>query len=280
MRVKAWPLAPREKTAALELLRADPIANLLLIDLVLRMDAPAPTGEPAPMVVGLWNRRMLIGVAALRPCVVLSDRMPEEAIGVVGTLLDAIHAGLVKTTDASGAVIAKALRDSGRRLLVDRHERVLVLRPGSVAIEAIAAGAGVRAATPRDLPELTDAARASLVEEGRPDPFATDPEGFQRWVLGRLPRATLREEGARVAFVAYADVQRAEGWLVQGVYTWPAQRRLGFARGGVAALAQRAFAERASHLQLSVVEGNVAAEALYAGLGFVAEGRLRTLLFV
>ncbi len=277
--MKAWPLAAGERAAALDLLRADPIANLLLIDLVVRIGEPPPPGEPAPMVIGVWNRRELIGVASLRPCVVLSEGMPAEAVALVGSLLDAIHAGLVKSSEASGALIAHLLASSGRRLLVDRRERMLVLAPGASSIDGPATAARVRAATPRDLPALTDAARASLVEEGRPDPFDTDPEGFRRWVFGRLRRATLGEVDGQIAFVAYADVQRPEGWLVQGVYTWPQWRRQGLARGGVAALARRAFAAQTAHLQLSVVEGNLAGEALYAGLGFEPAGRLRTLLF-
>ena len=82
-----------------------------------------------------------------------------------------------------------------------------------------------------------------------------------------------------MAFVAYADVQRPEGWLIQGVYTWPAYRRRGFAAAGVADLCREAFDAGASHVQLAVVEGNLAARRLYAGLGFEPFDELRTILF-
>jgi predicted GNAT family acetyltransferase len=137
----------------------------------------------------------------------------------------------------------------------------------------------LRAAASRDLAALVHAARASLREEGRPDPYEGDPEGFRRWVRGRLPRALVAELGGEVVFVAYADVRRPEGWLVQGVYTWPARRERGLARAGLAALCARAFAEGVEHVQLAVVDGNSAAQRLYAGLGFRRFATLRTILF-
>jgi ribosomal protein S18 acetylase RimI-like enzyme len=143
----------------------------------------------------------------------------------------------------------------------------------------IAGSAEVREAHLADLDALVDAARASLREEGRPDPFVGDPNGFRRWVRNRLPRALVAESGAGVAFVGYSDVQLREGWLLQGVYTWPSCRRRGLARAGVSALCARAFAGGAEHVQLSVVEGNDAAQRLYEGLGFERLGQVRTLLF-
>ncbi|HVH05786.1 MAG TPA: GNAT family N-acetyltransferase, partial [Myxococcota bacterium] len=91
--------------------------------------------------------------------------------------------------------------------------------------------------------------------------------------------ATVVEWNGTLRFVGYADVQRAEGWLLQGVYTWPEARRRGLAAAGVTALCRRAADAGARHVQLAVVEGNTPAERLYEGLGFVAFGRLRTILF-
>ena len=83
----------------------------------------------------------------------------------------------------------------------------------------------------------------------------------------------------RIAFVAYADVRRPEGWLVQGVYTWPDLRRRGLAAIGVSAICRTAFESGADHVQLAVVEGNRPAEGLYERLGFRPFERLRTILF-
>ena len=82
-----------------------------------------------------------------------------------------------------------------------------------------------------------------------------------------------------MVFVGYADVRRKEGWLLQGVYTWPSARRRGFASAGVSSLCRSAFDAGADHVQLSVVEGNQAGGGLYAKLGFQPFASLRTILF-
>ena len=95
-----------------------------------------------------------------------------------------------------------------------------------------------------DLDWLVEAARESLREESRPDPFAGDARGFRRWVRGRVARARVVEEGGRIVFAGYADVQRPEGWLLQGIYTRPEARRRGHASVGVSDLCRAAFASR------------------------------------
>ena len=96
---------------------------------------------------------------------------------------------------------------------------------------------------------------------------------------GRVARATVVAVAGRIAFVAYADVRRPEGWLVQGVYTWPDLRRRGLAAISVSAICRTAFESGADHVQLAVVEGNRPAEGLYERLGFRPFERLRTILF-
>ena len=130
-----------------------------------------------------------------------------------------------------------------------------------------------------DLEPLVYAARESLREEDRPDPFAGDASSFRRWVLGRVSRARVVECDGEIRFVGYADVQRPEGWLIQGVYTFPEMRGQGLAAVGVSDLCRRAFAAGTGHVQLAVVEGNAPGIGLYEKLGFRPVGRLRTILF-
>lgn len=275
--IKARPLATRERAAARARLRAARPANLLLLDLVDRLGEPPPPAEPAPVVMGLWSGQALAGVGALRPCVMLDDGAAGAALDAFVSLLEPLGSGLVKTGERAGEAVARALVRYGRHLLVDRRETVLV-RPAEPPPAVDGAGRARRARRD-DHAALVEAARASLREEGRPDPFDADPEGFRRWVAGRMTRALVVEEEGRVAFVGYADVRRKDGWLLQGVYTFPAHRRRGLARHGVATLCAEAAAAGADHVQLTVVEGNAAAEGLYASLGFAAVGRVRTLLF-
>jgi len=167
------------------------------------------------------------------------------------------------------------LRRAPRRTLLDRHETAYAVESaGGQLVEG-----SVRPAAASDLEPLVMAARESLREEGRPDPFEGDVRNFRRWVRGRLPRARVVEDGGRIVFVGYADVQRRDGWLLQGVYTWPEARGRGYASRGVSALCREAFAAGGDHVQLSVVEGNLPGVKLYEKLGFEPFARLRTILF-
>jgi len=190
-----------------------------------------------------------------------------------------VESGLVKSPVEGVDMLWRRLEARGRRALVDRVERAYVLRAGEARLVEPPAGTRIRQATLHDLDALIEAARASLREEQRPDPFHGDPDGFRRWVRGRLPRAQVLERGGSVVFVGYADVRRKEGWLLQGVYTWPSARRRGFASAGVSSLCRSAFDAGADHVQLSVVEGNQAGGGLYAKLGFQPFASLRTILF-
>jgi GNAT superfamily N-acetyltransferase len=275
----ARALRRRDRSAALARLSAEPKLDLLLFDLVAGPSAGLATGEAAPEIVGAWRGEELVGVAALRPTLVPDARFPAEALDPLLPHIDRIEAGLVRSAAEVVGPLWKRLHERGRRALLDRMEQAYVVEAGAAGLVAPPPHVRVRPAEPGDLEELVVAARASLREEGRPDPFDGDPPGFRRWVRGRLPRARVVEHAGRVVSVGYADVRREQGWLLQGVYTRPDARRQGFATVGVSDLCRTAFAEGAKHVQLAVVEGNEAAERLYARLGFHPFARLRTILF-
>ncbi len=271
-----------ERQTALDLLSRDCVANLHLIDLASRMGGLSDPGEMPPEIAGVWRTGELVGVAALRPSVVFDARITPEAVEALLPLFDSVGVGLVKSPAPAVGVLWEQLARAGqRRAVVDRIELAYAVR----ASDMRAAGgdsegsAAVRRARRSDLEPLVFAARESLREEGRPDPFEGDVDAFRRWVLGRVSRARVVESEGRLVFTAYADVCRDEGWLIQGVYTWPDVRRCGFASVGVSALCREAFAAGANHVQLAVVEGNVAGQRLYERLGFKPFVRLRTILF-
>jgi RimJ/RimL family protein N-acetyltransferase len=270
-------LGRRDCDAALRILSDQARDNLLLLDLVDQLASGRSTGEPRPEVVGAFRGRDLVGVATLRPTVVVGAAADESIVDAFVPLVSSLDAGLVKCSLPAVDRLWKALEARGRRAFVDRRETAYWLRPGSASMRP--GDARVRAAVETDLEDLVFAARASLREEARPDPFEGDPAAFRRWVAARLSRALLVEDRAGVGFVGYADVQRPEGWLLQGVYTWSPRRRQGLAAAGVSALCRAAFAHGADHVQLAVVEGNQPAEGLYQGLGFAPFARLRTILF-
>jgi ribosomal protein S18 acetylase RimI-like enzyme len=277
--VKARLLGPADREDAARFLAADAQSNLFLLDLVQGLGQPPTPGEVGAELWGAWRRRTLVGVAALRPCIVLASQLPPAVLEVLTAVLAGVESGLIKSSIESVEMLWRRLEARGRRALVDRVERAYVLRPNDARLVGPPQGARVRQTSLPDLGALVEAARASLREEQRPDPFDGDPEGFRRWVRGRLPRALVTEQAGSIVFVGYADVRRKEGWLLQGVYTWPAARRRGFALAGVSSLCRAAFDAGAEHVQLSVVEGNAAGGRLYAKLGFQPFASLRTILF-
>ncbi len=277
--LRVRPLRVRDRAAALEYLERAPRLNLVLIDLALRLGEPRAAGEPRPELMAAWREDRLVGLVALQPNVVLDAGAVPESLEALLPTLGAVGTALLKSTEEAVGPLWDWLEARGRRALLDRVEIGFALEPGALRELPIAPDLPVRPARAGDLDALVDAARASLREESRPDPFSGDPAGFRRWVRGRIPRATVAERDGQVVFVGYADVQSPRGWLLQGVYTWPVWRRRGVAAAGVAALCRQAFAAGADHVQLAVVEGNTAAEKLYAGLGFRPFARLRTVLF-
>jgi ribosomal protein S18 acetylase RimI-like enzyme len=277
--LRARQLGSQDRTELLEFLGVAPDENLVLIDLASRLDGRLSSGEVPPQIFGAYHGRELVGVSALRPCVALSEGMDEDTLEAFIPYFLRIPSGLVKGDRRLVRPIWKALEASGRVSVIDRIEIAYRLRPAAMLPAPGDLPGVARAARPEDLEELIYAARASLWEEGRPDPAEGDPGGFRRWVEGRLVRARIVSDEARTVFVAYADVRRAEGWLVQGVYTWPDARRRGFARRGMDSVVREAFASGASHVQLAVVEGNERASRLYEDLGFETFAELRTILF-
>jgi len=259
-------------------LARDRVANLVLIDIARRLgEPPAPGLSPSEMV-GAWRGDTLVAVGALRPTIAFTAA-PPDVLQCFLPFLEPIGVGLIKCEAATVDVIWRELRGGRRRVVLDRLETAYALREPDATLVPVRDGARARDATLADLEPLIVAARESLREEDRPDPFAGDVRGFKRWVRGRVSRARVVELGGRIRCVGYGDVRIREGWLIQGVYCWPEARRRGFAAATVSDLCRRAFETSADHVQLAVVEGNEAAHGLYAKLGFRPTGVLRTVLF-
>lgn len=273
-------LVPEEREEVLAFLTADTRENLMLMDLVARLgEVPAP-GEMRAQVAVATRGSELVGVVALRPSVVFDARIEGEAAEALLPHLEPLGIGLVKSGEAIVDLVWAQLCRGGRRhAVIDRLETSYGLVPADARLSPLREDVLVRVAGVADLEPLVFAARESLREESRPDPFSGDVRGFRRWVRGRVSRARLVEHGDRAVFVGYADVRRPEGWLLQGIYTWPEVRQRGFAALGTSDLCREAFAAGADHVQLAVVDGNDPARRLYEGLGFKPFGRLRTILF-
>lgn len=277
--IRARILCDPDRVGALEYLRVNAVENLVLLDFAERLGRVPRPGEVPPQLVGGFEGDRLVGVVLLRPCVAISWGMTDRVLEALIPHLMRVPSGLMKSERRAVERTWKGLESLGRRSSIDRVEIGFQLVPDRMRPAAADLPGVSRPARSDDLEELVYAARASLWEEDRPDPADGDPVGFRRWVKSRLSRARIVSEAGRMVFVAYADVRLSDGWLIQGVYTWPEARRRGLARRGMDSIVREAFASGASHVQLAVVEGNEAALALYRELGFEQFAELRTVLF-
>ena len=117
----ARALTRRECPAALEFLRRETRRNLFLIDLVEGVGDPPSPGESPTELVALWRRRSLVGVGAVRPCVVLAAEVDAAAVSAFLPFLDGFLSGLVKTPADSGDAIECRLAENGRRFIGFGH---------------------------------------------------------------------------------------------------------------------------------------------------------------
>jgi RimJ/RimL family protein N-acetyltransferase len=273
-------LGPADREAALKFLSRDAVANLFLLDLAANLGRRPSPGEAQPEIVAAWRGGEIVGIAGLHPTLMLDASAGREIVEAFGPYLKRIKVGLVKSLRPGVDGLWQQLSAKrSRRVIVDRIETAYALYEGEAKPVARTAAKSMRRACESDLDELVVAARESLREEDRPDPYLGDVEGFRRWVRGRVARARVVETEGRISMVGYADVRRPEGWLLQGIYTWPDRRQRGLASFGVSELCREAFRAGAQHVQLAVVEGNAAAERLYESLGFRPFAKLRTILF-
>ena len=272
------PIGRRRRAEAEAYLRDGLPDDLLLLDLVSE-SSQRDTANTWIQAMGVWEDDVLVGVGVLRPSVLLDSRIRGAAVEALCGSIEGPRGGLLKSSVVQVEALWSRLEAFGHRALLDRMESGLLVRDSDRERFALPSGGRSRLAEDRDLDRLVEMARASLREEGRPDPGELDPTGFRHWVRSRLPRARVLEVDGEVAFVGYADVARAEGWLVQGVYTMPHWRGQGVATAGMSALVDEAVEAGADHVQLTVIDGNEPALRLYARLGFRSYGRIRTILF-
>lgn len=268
-----------ETALVIEHLQRHARSNLLLLNTVRSLGCPPPPGEALADVVAVWCGDAILGVASLRPILMLDAKFPEALLEALVPQLTRLRTGLLKCAPALAEKLWIQMTLLGFEAWIDRFETNYVLVREQAVLAPSPSDAHLRKACADDLEALVVAARGSLLEENRPDPYNQDPEGFRDWVAGRLPNACVVETQGEIAFVGFADVRQPEGWLLQGVYTWPKFRRRGYARAGVSELCRTAFASGAQHVQLTVASGNAAAEALYAALRFRHFEVLRMIIF-
>jgi ribosomal protein S18 acetylase RimI-like enzyme len=138
---------------------------------------------------------------------------------------------------------------------------------------------GVRAPQLSELDEVLRVHAAMCLEDLGHDQVAENPHGYRQYFrqLIREGRVWVVARQGRVLFKAESGIETARGAQVEGVYTDPADRRRGLARGGLAQVC-RDLLGRVPCVTLYVNEGNEAAIALYLSLGFRKVSDWRTVV--
>ena len=159
--------------------------SLRLIEMVAGVGQTTSASETPSQVVAAWSGGEILGIASLRPSIVMDAAMTTEGLAACLPMLAALGSGLIKSSSAGVGEVWSALRARGRRALIDRRETAY-MRSAEPPMQRtpLEAGCALRHAEVSDLEDLIEAARASLREENRPDPFEGDPKGFRRWVRG------------------------------------------------------------------------------------------------
>ncbi len=270
-----------EVEVALTHLSRAPRLNLWLLDQVLHFaEGPWRRAAARSQLLAVWRGDQLKALAQLRPSFTLDATTDEATLEALLPHLGDIVSGIVKgRSSLMGRLRAQLALRGHRAPLLDRMELGYALRAEDAHYAPPPAGLELRAARAGDLDALVVAAQGSLLAEQRPDPLQKSARRFRRWVKTRVAHATVGVLDGRVVFVGYSDITRPCGWLLQGVFTSPAQRGRGIAAAGVSMMARRAFEAGAGHLQLAVLEDNLAGQRLYQRLGFEPFTRQRVLVF-
>ena len=123
-RVIVRTLRSRDREAALARLRGSARDDLFLLDLVRQIGTSAGADFPAE-VLGAWRGSDLVGVASLRPTLVIESHIERPVLeSLLGPLSD-LGSGLVRSEASTTAALWERLAGRGRRVLVDRRETSL-----------------------------------------------------------------------------------------------------------------------------------------------------------
>jgi hypothetical protein len=129
--------------------------------------------------------------------------------------------------------------------------------------------AGLREATPNDLPRILPVFAQMVVAESGVNPLEVDPAGFhQRW-LRRIEqhRVWLWTENGRLIFSASIVSEAARVSYLEGIYVDPEMRGKGLGSRCLVQLSHHLL-ERADTLCLFANEENAPAQAFYLKAGF------------
>lgn len=161
-----------------------------------------------------------------------------------------------------------AVRRRCREVLFEQRRPVTELAPVP----------GLRSATLDDLAALLTVNGQMASAESGVDPLATDPQGFRRRLARRIEkgRVWIWTEGERLLFKADVFAETAEVVYLEGIYVHPDQRRKGYGRRCMSALAHSILA-RSGAIYVLVNEQSQASQQFFLKCGYQPRGSYDTL---
>jgi hypothetical protein len=272
-------LVEEDRPAVTALLDQDPLATLYLRSLVFEYGLSPTMRTGHGRFFGARRRGGLVAVVFMGNARNLTTWGETEGVEAAlerglqapgGPRLfvgPAEHAGLVR----------RAFARTGASPFLDRDQAYYVLTPGTLAsLEDVS----IRPARASEL-DAVGAAHAAMTEEDLLIPRVQ--LDFDR--LRQLARQRIAEgkiwvifEGDRLVFKTEESARAEDGILVGGVFTDPLFRGRGLAARGIAAWADRMFAEGLRVMTLHVNASNTPAVRAYERVGFRRHSMLRLML--
>ncbi|MDQ6525689.1 GNAT family N-acetyltransferase [Nocardioides sp. LHD-245] len=135
--------------------------------------------------------------------------------------------------------------------------------------------AGVRPATPEDVPDVLRLIRELAAYEREPDAVVTTEDDLHRWVFGEDPvaRVLVAESGAGAVvgmalwFRTYSTWTGVPGIYLEDLYVEPGSRGSGLGRALLTALARIAVDRGYRRVEWAVLDWNTPSIEFYEALG-------------
>ena len=269
------PLAKGEEGRAQELLRGEPVRNIILGGLLSEYGLSDPRSRGK--FYGCFRGGQLAGVALLGHHALLACGEEEaRAFGHVARRAHAQELAALIAGPREAAAFGEAFRPQGGacdgRQVVESNLLLSLTAGNASALDRY--DADVRPACPAEADEVARLhSRGSLALYGS-DPAEADPEGYGERVRARVAerRVWVSRDGQGVAFKADLAAQYGGVLYLEGVLTRPDLRDAGTGTRAFGSLCRRLL-RGYDTLCLLVAEGNQRALDFYRRAGFTTHSR-------
>ena len=263
--VDVCPFTEGQEAEALEFLAAEPVHNVYMSGFI------RDNGLVSPLNRGTFyacrdSAGRLEGVALIGHVTQLDVRTSRalQAFASVAQKCPSVH--VVMGERATVHDFWNHYSSGGQEMRVACRELLLEQK---LPIEVPEPAAGLRLATPTDLPQILRVQAAMAVAECGVNPLTTDPEGFRARCARRIERGRIWVliENGKLLFKADIMAETSEAVYLEGVYVNRRHRQRGHGRRCLLTLS-RILLSRSDTVCLLVNERNVVAQSFYTSVGY------------